>query len=210
MAVGRNRLHSNKRFAARYNKTVCNLGGAIRRFNGGDNMTGHDQRSWKLHIRKDNLKFSAAHMTVFPDGSKESLHGHNYEVTLEVELTAPTLAQMLSYAAFKQALRSVCDSWDEKVLLAGANPWFILLPGPEGEYNFRLCGKRYVLPMDEVAILDVDNITVENLTQLFFERFWHVLTQDQAVSWRERILAARLRIDESRGQGATYSVRFNR
>lgn len=82
--------------------------------------------------------------------------------------------------------------------------------GPVGEYSFRLCGKRYVLPIDEVALLDVDNITVENLSRLFFERFWHVLTQDQAVAWHERILAASLRIDESRGQGATYSVRFNR
>ena len=60
-------------------------------------MIGQDERRWKIHIRKDNLKFSAAHMTVFPDGSKEGLHGHNYEVELAVELVEPALARMLSY-----------------------------------------------------------------------------------------------------------------
>jgi len=171
-------------------------------------MSGPDQRSWKIHIRKDNLKFSAAHMTVFPDGSKERLHGHNYEVELEVELTEPVLSQMLSYKAFKQVLRSVCNAWDEKVLVAGDNPWLELLSGSNDEYAFRLCGKRYVLPIDEVAVLDVDNITVENLARILFERFWMQLTRDQSVPWREQIVAASLRIDESCGQGATYSVRM--
>ena len=173
-------------------------------------MGGPDERRWKIHIRKDNLKFSAAHMTVFPDGGKEGLHGHNYQVELEVELAEPALARMLSYQSFKRVLRSVCAAWDEKVLVAGANPWFEALSGEGGEYAFRLCGKRYVLPVDEVAVLAVDNITAENLAQLCFEQFWEKLTKDQTIAWREQILAASLRVEESRGQGATYSVRFGR
>ena len=171
-------------------------------------MIEKNRRSWKIHIRKDNLKFSAAHMTVFPDGSKEGLHGHNYEVQLEVELIEPTLPQMLTYEAFKQALRPICGAWDEKVLVAGENPWLEPLSGTQGEYAFRLCGKRYVLPVDEVVVLDADNITVENLARVFFERFWKKLTMDRSIPWRERIVEVSLRIDESRGQGATYSVRF--
>jgi hypothetical protein len=44
---------------------------------------------YRIYIRKEALKFSAAHMTVFPDGTKERLHGHNYrtEVILDQELT---------------------------------------------------------------------------------------------------------------------------
>jgi len=58
------------------------------------------------------------------------------------------------------------------------------------------------------VVLDADNITVENLARVFFERFWKKLTMDRSIPWRERIVAVSLRIDESRGQGATYSVRF--
>ena len=73
-------------------------------------MTGQNgQQQWLIHIRKDHLKFAAAHMTVFPDGGKESLHGHNYQVELTVELTEPGLARMLSYEVFKQALKTVCN-----------------------------------------------------------------------------------------------------
>lgn len=171
-------------------------------------MSKWGQQIWKIHIRKDNLKFSAAHMTVFPDGSKEGLHGHNYEVGLEVELAEPAFSQMLTYEAFKQVLRPLCNAWDEKVLVASENPWFEALPTIQAEYSFRLCGKRYVLPVEEVVVLNIDNITVENLARIFFEQFWEKLTEEQTICWRERIKAVSLRIDESRGQGASYSVRF--
>ena len=174
-------------------------------------MTGQNgQQQWLIHIRKDHLKFAAAHMTVFPDGGKESLHGHNYQVELTVELTEPGLARMLSYEVFKQALKTVCNAWDEKVLIAAGNPWLELLPAEAGECAFRLCGKRYVLPEDEVTMLEVDNITAENLARLLFERFWAELTADRAVPWRDRLIAISVRIDESRGQGATYAIRFRK
>ncbi|MDV7398201.1 6-carboxytetrahydropterin synthase, partial [Arthrospira platensis SPKY1] len=127
-------------------------------------------------------------MTVFPDGDKEALHGHNYQVELEVELTEPpALARMLSFDVFKQALRAVCDDWDEKILIANDNPWLEMLPGVEGEYAFRLCGKRYVLPADEVVALAADNITAENLARLLFEKFWETLCGDRSITWRDQI-----------------------
>ncbi len=174
-------------------------------------MTGlSGQQSWTLHICKDTLKFSAAHMTVFADGSKEGLHGHNYQVQLEVELAEPpALARLLDYEAFKQVLRAVCGTWDEKVLIAGENPWLEWLGRAEDECAFRLCGKRYVLPADEVVVLATDNITTENLARLLFERFWAELSLDPAIPWRERIRSAKLRVDESRGQGASYRIRFD-
>jgi len=172
-------------------------------------LSRHDTRSWTLHIRKDNIKFSAAHMTVFADGQKEHLHGHNYAVELTVELAEPpALARMLSYEVFKQALRAVCADWDEKVLIAGGNPWLEWLPADANECAFRLCGKRYVLPADEVVVLDMDNVTAENLAQALFERFWALLSREQAIPWHERIAAVSLCIDESRGQGASYTVRY--
>lgn len=168
----------------------------------------NSQQRWLIHIRKDHFKFSAAHMTVFPDGGKERLHGHNYQVELTVELIEPALAQMLSYEVFKRALKTVCEQWDEKVLIAAGNPWLEALSAEDGECAFRLCGKRYVLPADEVAMLEMDNITAENLARLLFERFWAELTADRTVSWREQVIAISIRIDESRGQGATYAIRF--
>lgn len=169
-------------------------------------MIRDSKQCWSLHVRKDYLKFSVAHMTIFPDGSKESLHGHNYQVELTVELAASAFASMLSYGTFKQALRKVCANWDEKILLAGANQWLEVLPAAAHEYAFRLCGKRYILPADEVVMLNVDNITTENLAQVLFERFWEELSSDASIDWQQRITAISLRVDESQGQGATLKV----
>ena len=158
-------------------------------------------------------------MTVFPDGSKERLHGHNYQVQLDVTLTAaPELARLLSYQVLKRAMRIACADWDEKVLIAQHNPWLEWLPGESQECAFRLCGKRYVLPAEEVVVLATDNITAETLAQLLFERFWAELTQTQtqtqthpqghpqAHPGNPPIHAVQLRIDEARGQGATYAI----
>ena len=49
----------------------------------------------RLHIRKEALKFSAAHMTVFPDGTKESLHGHNYRTKALIEKHAEKIGATL-------------------------------------------------------------------------------------------------------------------
>ena len=40
--------------------------------------------SWSISIAKDYLKFSAAHFLIFPDGTAERLHGHNYKVFVDV------------------------------------------------------------------------------------------------------------------------------
>ena len=40
---------------------------------------------WAIHLHKENFKFSAAHFLIFPDGSAERLHGHNYRVFVEIE-----------------------------------------------------------------------------------------------------------------------------
>ena len=41
--------------------------------------------SWSIELEKEYFKFSAAHFLIFPDGSAERLHGHNYRVFIEVD-----------------------------------------------------------------------------------------------------------------------------
>ena len=40
---------------------------------------------WSIQVDKQDFRFSAAHFLIFPDGSAERLHGHNYRVAVEVE-----------------------------------------------------------------------------------------------------------------------------
>lgn len=153
----------------------------------------------KLHIQKDRLKFSSAHMTVFPDGSKEALHGHNYQVIFEGETAATTLKEMAPFSDYKKALSKICDAWDEKVLIAQDCPYLKMKAANKTSVSFTLCGKEYLLPKEETVFLRTDNITSENLATLFLELFLQTLTQKT----KNTLLSASIRVEESPGQGAT-------
>ena len=153
----------------------------------------------RVHIRKEAYKFSCAHMTVFADGTKERLHGHNYQVEVEVELPRVDLSKMVEFRSIKDAVRSLCQQWDEHVLLPRTCPHLTVTHETKEEVEFLLCGKRYVLPFDEVIFLPVDNITSESLAELFCNNL--ISRLNFAIS---EVLSLVVRVDETPGQGASF------
>ena len=118
----------------------------------------------RLVIAREQYKFSCAHMTVFPDGTKERLHGHNYTVAVALEVDRIDLPAMMPFAPVKAALAELCAAWKERVLIAAKNPHLeIVRDDDELELEFRLCGERYVMPRGDVLLLPIDNISVEAL-----------------------------------------------
>jgi 6-pyruvoyltetrahydropterin/6-carboxytetrahydropterin synthase len=158
------------------------------------------------HIKKEALKFASAHMTVFPDGTKEALHGHNYRTQVSISLKTIELSKMLPFSTVKAAMKKICDQWDEKVLLARFCPFFKLVASSPLETEFSLCGKRYVLPTDEIVFIDRDNVTTETLSAEFCERLIGLL--DPRVL-AESISGIEVRIEEMLGQGASYIWKAN-
>ena len=74
--------------------------------------------SHRIRIARAEHKFSCAHMTVFPDGTKERLHGHNYTLALTLELSGIALPDMVPFVAIKRELAGLCAAWKERVLIA--------------------------------------------------------------------------------------------
>src|SRR5215475_8565125 len=85
----------------------------------------------RIEIHRAQFKFSAAHMTVFPDGSKEHLHGHNFELLMRLQLRRATLAVLCDFGLIKKALREVCGALNERVLVATRNPFLTVEPSGE-------------------------------------------------------------------------------
>ena len=156
---------------------------------------------FEIRIRKEALKFAASHMTVFPDGTKEALHGHQYQPTLTVVLKDASFKKMVSFSEFKVAMKKIAALWDEKVLVATTNPHYEEVKHSKNSLEFTLCGKRYVLPSDEVVLLKTDNITCENLAKAYFE-FLNAELEDEFAS--SNIRSVSVYIEESPGQGAAY------
>lgn len=159
---------------------------------------------YKVTLGKQKQKFSAAHFTVFPDGSAERLHGHDYHV--EVCLWAPSLdgGIVFPFQKVKRLIKSLCDGWDERVLLPTRASRVQLDRDPVDGFSVTLSldqgEKVYRFPEEDVILLPVDNVSCENLAMLFSQQ----LCQDiQRASLP--IASLEVKLSESLGQSVTVT-----
>ena len=117
----------------------------------------------RIEIRKQALKFSAAHFTIFNEIDRENLHGHNFQV--ECELTAPVDDDglMFDYGIIKNALRELCDELDEQVILPAHSPHLRL--EKDGEYTIAIFNSERLPFLErDLTILPIANTTVEEIS----------------------------------------------
>jgi len=162
----------------------------------------------KLFVCKDALKFSSAHMTIFGDGSKEPLHGHNYQVALSIEIDEEEATSVqVTFSSLKLMLKPLCKDLDEKILLPTRNPHVRILSS-QTEIEVLVSKRRYVFPADEVCLLELENVTAELLAKYFVTKLKEALATDMAVqTWAPHVKGVEVQIFESAGQGAAYSYR---
>jgi 6-pyruvoyltetrahydropterin/6-carboxytetrahydropterin synthase len=152
----------------------------------------------RIRIARAEHKFAVAHMTVFPDGTKERLHGHNYTVAVALDLPRVDLAAMVPFAPVKRAIAALCAGWKERVLLPARCP-YLAITRDDHELELTLCGERYVFPRGDVLLLPIDNISVEALAAHVAD----LLADQLAPILGARAVALEVTIEESPGQGAS-------
>lgn len=116
----------------------------------------------RLEIAKESLHFSAAHFTLFSATERENLHGHNFQVALEVEAELGEDGLAFDYNILKRRLKAICERLDERTLLPERSPHLQLRR--EGDYLLALFnGERIPFLHRDALSLPVANITVEAL-----------------------------------------------
>jgi len=155
----------------------------------------------RIVIAREQYKVSCAHMTVFADGTKERLHGHNYAIKLALDVESIAFADMIPFAPIKAALATLCADWKEHVLVATQNPFYVQLRD-DHELEFTLCGDRYVLPRGDVLLLPLDNISVEQLAL----HIAGVLRTALAPVLPPHVRALEITVEESPGQGGSTTL----
>jgi 6-pyruvoyltetrahydropterin/6-carboxytetrahydropterin synthase len=157
--------------------------------------------TYTIRIRKEAHKFAASHMTVFSDGSKEALHGHQYLPTVQIRVKEVDLKNMIPFSKVKEAMKKIAGAWDEKVLLATENPHFKLIKKTKTEVEFTLCKKRYVIPAEEIVFLKHDNVTCENLSRAYFD----LIEKSLKLTQNKNVVSVTVDIEESPGQGVAFT-----
>jgi 6-pyruvoyltetrahydropterin/6-carboxytetrahydropterin synthase len=159
--------------------------------------------SWSIAIDKDYLKFSAAHFLIFPDGTAERLHGHNYKVFVEVHTDLDEHGLVVNFQEIKPLVRALCDELDEHLLLPAQHP--VLTATRTGEhYDVRYRERRYLVPADEVILLPIGNTSAENLATWFGRTLRERMKQQWPALRLHRLVVG---IEETPGQRGVFTLR---
>lgn len=156
---------------------------------------------WSIDLAKENFKFSAAHFLIFPDGSAERLHGHNYRVFVEIEARLSIHGLVLDFKAVKPVVRELCEELDEHWLVPGEHP--VLRHGlrPDGTVEVRYLERYYAAPAEDVIVLPINNTSSENLAAWFGRELRRRLSERFA---DVEIRSLRLAVEETSGQRGVY------
>jgi 6-pyruvoyltetrahydropterin/6-carboxytetrahydropterin synthase len=122
-----------------------------------------------IEISKEDVKFSAAHFTIFSATERERLHGHNFAVRLEVTTPVGEDGICFSYKEIKGLIRHLCADLDEYTLIPRDSPHLrIEEEGPYYLVHFN--GERIPLLKSDTLLLPIRNSTVEEYARYLLER----------------------------------------
>lgn len=119
----------------------------------------------RITVERNRLRFAAAHFATFSGGCEE-LHGHNYDVVVEVEGELTDDSWVWDFGAVKRATKALADELDHKFLLQRESRHLQITEGENG-WEIRFKEKHYVFPKEDVAALPIDNSTAERIAEWF-------------------------------------------
>lgn len=154
-------------------------------------------KTWAIDLAKEAFKFSAAHFLIFPDGTAERLHGHNYRVFVSLESELSPHGLVIDFKMIKPLVKEMVDALDEYWLLPGKHVALKVRDLGDGSSEVTYRDRRYVAPTNELIVLPVNNTSVENLAGY--------LVDDLRRRFHERfpdvpLLSLRVAVEETSGQ----------
>ncbi len=148
-------------------------------------MEKNSHNSISIAIDKIAAHFSASHALI-SDDIEEGLHGHNYQVGIEIEGKPDSDDIIIDFLYLDKMLNNLLSEWDHYVLLPSNNPNMeinIRENNLDIEYGIRF----YSIPNEEVKVLDCTNVTTEALTRLLGEKVQNQLKKKEFWQRIERI-----------------------
>jgi 6-pyruvoyltetrahydropterin/6-carboxytetrahydropterin synthase len=134
---------------------------------------------WAIHMHKEYFKFSCAHFLIFPDGSKERLHGHNYHVDTEIEGQLTDTGLVIDFILVKP----------------------VIIPRDDGHTEVVYQEARYLAPSNEIHVLPINNTSAENLATWIGRELQKRIAERFGSTQIEKL---RLSVSETAGQWGVY------
>ena len=134
-------------------------------------------------------------------GECEPLHGHNYDVTVEIEGELSEDAWVWDFGLLKQETKAILDELDHKFILQRDSK-HLEIDERETNWAIRFGDRGYVLPRADVIALPIENSTAECIAEWVSGRLQGYLKQAGAANLRRLSVG----IEEMPGQTGWYTV----
>jgi len=161
-------------------------------------------RTFSIEVAKDYFNFASAHFLIFANGTREALHGHNYQVSVKMEGELDRAGVVLDFIAFKPLVKRICDSLDHRTMIQSKSPNLRLRQRAK-EIEVRYKAQKIILPKSDVILLPLANTSTELVAE-------HVATlirrQVKAQFHGAKIRAMEVGVEEARGQRGIFNGEF--
>lgn len=162
-------------------------------------MTQHAGHS--VTVERQRLRFAAGHFATFAD-ELEPIHGHNYDVFIEVRGGLTAESWVVDFSLLKRLTREVCETLDHKFLLQMTSKTLSIKDdGTHYQIQYR-DQSPYRLPKHDVAPLPIDNTTAERLAEFIAAQLAQSLTAQSGL----RLATLRVGVEEMPGQAAWFEM----
>lgn len=159
--------------------------------------------AYRITLERNRLRFSAAHFTTF-GGECEPLHGHNYDVFVEISGALTDDSWVFDFNEAKRMIAGICKELDHRFILPLENRSLDISRSGD-EYEVRFGDRRYVMPASDVAALEIDNSTAERLAEWFARRVVQSLREAGATNVAKVVAG----VEEAPGQAGWFELEDN-
>jgi 6-pyruvoyltetrahydropterin/6-carboxytetrahydropterin synthase len=152
----------------------------------------------KITVERNTLRFSAAHFTTF-GGECEPLHGHNYDVIVELEGELTDDSWVYDFTEVKKLAAAVCKEVDHRFILQ-LDSRVLDIEESVTNWKVRFKERGWVFPTADVVALPIDNSTAERLAEWFCGR----LEEELRAAGAAKLSAITVGIEEAPGQAGWF------
>lgn len=158
------------------------------------------KKSFKVRLYREDLNFSAGHISTYGD-EVEGQHGHNYQLSIELEGTVDRDCLVIDFRTVKAILRSIIKRLNHKTLVPTLHPR-LQIDRRRDFTRITLGDQHLEFPTDNLAFLELPNMTSEMLAYYITSSILDQLPAEDS----ERLCSIKVEVIESPGQSASYQA----
>jgi 6-pyruvoyltetrahydropterin/6-carboxytetrahydropterin synthase len=159
--------------------------------------------TFSIKVYKEYFNFAASHFMLFKDGTRETLHGHNYRVMLKGNALALDDDMVFDFLDIKPIVRAVCDSLDHKLIIPKNNSHIKIEIQNLNTNMTTSDGSFFSIPSSDVLILPIENSSVERIAIYLA----HEIKNKVKEKFNYEFSELEIEVEETRGQSAVFVLK---